>query len=784
MLSVGKLLSSIGIFCVLLSACTSNTDTASKTTARFHVDGWAAPDLHGMGAKFQEFECISCHGDDLTGGSVGVSCDSCHDDGWRNNCTFCHGGTEDSTGAPPVNLDGQSTGLPFTEHHAHLQAQNHPEWSCNQCHNTPTDILTPGHIFVEDDSVGMAEVNFSAGLSVVGDYSAGSCSNLYCHGNGAGVNGSVHSGETLACDGCHGDARAPEVLSGMHANHIENGANCSECHISTVSDNETVSDPNHHVNGTVDVAFVSDMVVQDGVCSGTCHDVYHDGSSWTNGTFHPSSWEAPDQHGLSAKLQSQNCSSCHGEDLRGGRVGVSCDGCHEVGWRSDCTYCHGGTDNTTGAPPEDIDDSTTLLSFAEHTTHVTLGDHAAWGCEQCHTTPTDVLSEGHLFTGDSTPALAELNFMASLSGDGVYEGNGSCSNLYCHGNGVTNGSAITGLVTDCGSCHGTISAPDTLSTVHANHLLNGASCEECHNTTVLDSQTILDPMQHVDGEKDVSLVAGISYDGNSCTGNCHGAYHDTSTWTVGGFHPTGWEAPDQHGLSAKLQSQDCTSCHGTDLTGGLSGVSCDSCHQADWRSNCTYCHGGTDNTTGAPPEDIDGSSVSISFDEHSVHVETTANHAAWGCEQCHTTPTDVLSNGHIFIGDTTPAIAELDFSNGLSDLALYTGNASCSNLYCHGNGNGMLGTIATGTVTNCGSCHGTASNTLGMSGQHNRHLGRDVRAQCDECHASTAIDSSAILDPTLHVNGAVDTSFPSGMSFNGSSCSGTCHGEDHSRERW
>ena len=35
---------------------------------------------------------------------------------------------------------------------------------------------------------------------------------------------------------------------------------------------------------------------------------------------------------------------------------MSCDDCHDEGWRTDCVFCHGGVDDTTGAPPEDIRD--------------------------------------------------------------------------------------------------------------------------------------------------------------------------------------------------------------------------------------------------------------------------------------------------------------------------------------------------------------------------------------------------------------------------------------------
>ena len=67
---------------------------------------------------------------------------------------------------------------------------------------------------------------------------------------------------------------------------------------------------------------------------------------------------------------------------------------------------------------------------------------------------------------------------------------------------------------------------------------------------------------------------------------------DPTTGTGDGYHPVGWVAEDVHGLAAKLQEDTCVACHGSDLEGGVVGVSCDTCHPAGWRTECTFCHGG------------------------------------------------------------------------------------------------------------------------------------------------------------------------------------------------
>lgn len=246
------------------------------------------------------------------------------------------------------------------------------------------------------------------------------------------------------------------------------------------------------------------------------------------------------------------------------------------------------------------------------------------------------------------------------------------------------------------------------------------------------------------------------------------------------FHPTGYDDPAAHGMDAKYQVLACVECHGADLAGGDVAVSCDTCHESNWRTDCTWCHGDPDNTTGAPPVDINNSATGISFPEHTTHI-TSDLHATWECVQCHTTPHDVLSAAHLFLGDTTPGITEVLFTGGLSPSGRYDGGGSCSNLYCHGTGqSGAVGTVASGATESCHLCHGDATSTRGMSGAHTTHLGREVGAECGDCHedarGSTAIDNAAI-----HVDGNIDVALPSGITFDSRShtCTGTCHDERH-----
>lgn len=260
----------------------------------------------------------------------------------------------------------------------------------------------------------------------------------------------------------------------------------------------------------------------------------------------------------------------------------------------------------------------------------------------------------------------------------------------------------------------------------------------------------------------------------------------TDTGGTGSYHPEGYVDPSQHSMEAKLHEQTCTDCHGADLTGGA-GLSCDTCHVPTWRTDCTFCHGGLDNSTGAPPESIRDEEVDTAFGAHTRHVEQNT-HAAFDCTQCHVKPTSVTSSGHFL--DSTPAEAEVTFTAGLSSAASWSSSAkSCSNLYCHGNGQGNNGSVTVADAPlSCDSCH--PDQTSGrdawdrMSGSHEDHLREGVT--CQECHNDTTTNGTSIATPSLHVNGDPDIAFSgSGISRNSAgACTGTCHSVSHSYDTW
>jgi predicted CxxxxCH...CXXCH cytochrome family protein len=516
------------------------------------------------------------------------------------------------------------------------------------------------------------------------------------------------------------------------------------------------------------------------------------------GQYHPDGFAEAEAHGPAMKLGGDDCRGCHGVELEGSATAPSCDGCHTpeapTAWRTDCTFCHGGEADETGAPPGEIEGDGAVASFVAHTAHVNSQMMSTgFDCTQCHVKAVDVLSPGHIFE-DLTPAAAEVDMGAGLSPQGSYDGDG-CANLYCHGSGRADDGAIAkdAASLDCTGCHaGVDSAPaaqDAMSGLHRLHLAagDGLTCATCHAGVSTDGLSLTDPARHLDGARDVAIAEAnftFAADAKLCTGSCHGVNHASWGWNgVGGsFHPAGFAAAEMHGPEMELQRSDCRACHGADLTGG-SGQSCDNCHSGAsptaWRTDCTFCHGGGLNQTGAPPQDLGSANdtASQSFVAHTAHV-TQGIAKASDCVDCHKKPTDVMSVGHAF--DATPGKAELDFTGGRSPAATYDGNGGCGGLYCHGNGRTDTGVATDGMQgPTCSGCHP-------RSGMSSNHRGEHGQYGCEECHASVTTDGASILAPLLHIDKVRQVKFRlTTITWNPATrtCTGECH-EGHSNERW
>lgn len=85
------------------------------------------------------------------------------------------------------------------------------------------------------------------------------------------------------------------------------------------------------------------------------------------------------------------------------------------------------------------------------------------------------------------------------------------------------------------------------------------------------------------------------------------------------FHSSDFASDPQHGQDYTENPQNCRACHGDNLRGGSSGVSCVACHHSFVELYCTGCHGATD------------------VNSHGTHTAQATGKGpdSMGCADCH-----------------------------------------------------------------------------------------------------------------------------------------------------
>jgi predicted CxxxxCH...CXXCH cytochrome family protein len=705
-----------------------------------HAAGWSNPDQHGPAAMAGLSACRSCHGQNLDGvGGTASSCAACHDRAgyasWQSNCTFCHGAKTANyvagsvaAAAPPRGTQGETatTTLAVGAHQKHLAgATLGPAVACTECHAMPTDL---SHLD------GVAAVAFGPGAKRGGatpGWSAGRCSNVYCHG-GTLAGGSNNAPTWIAgatqttCGTCHGvPPPAPHTTSTA----------CGTCHTGYTS---TTVNAALHMNGTVDAA-----------------------------SGHAAGWAAKEQHGYAANRNGlPSCTGCHGADFNGGTTGASCNACHASAgfatWQTNCTFCHGtrvqaytAANLASAAPPVGTEGeyATTTRAVGAHQKHLaggTLGPAVA--CATCHMVPADLAHVNGSATVTLTGPAAQGGVTPSWNATA-----GTCAS-YCHGASLGGGTRTApswtagASETACGSCHG-IPPPAPHST--------STTCETCH--TGYTSTSVNKPL-HMNGTVDATSP-----------------------------HPTGWGNKDQHGYSVNRSGlTSCKSCHGQNLDGvGGSAQSCTACHGtkgfAGWATSCTFCHGDRTSGRASPPVDTQGLNLktNVSVGVHDSHMGTTWM-ATPACTACHPdrTGSNVITDAAHIDGNGVAEVAFGAVAKLSSSAATYTRTsataASCNSVYCHSNGAPTNGTKTyvqmswtSTTAVTCTSCHGSPPST----GKHLKHVGE---ADCGGCHPggySSGPGGTGTVNQATHIDGTKQVG-GTGTGWNATtrSCSNSCHG--------
>lgn len=254
--------------------------------------------------------------------------------------------------------------------------------------------------------------------------------------------------------------------------------------------------------------------------------------------------------------------------------------------------------------------------------------------------------------------------------------------------------------------------------------------------------------------------------------------------TMPNAHPITWmdaDSKDFHGRFVALDgTATCEKCHGIETLGGPVGVSCLDCHGSG-SAVCVDCHGGLDNQTGAPPYGLDGESAdtALAVGAHSIHIEASSLGATVACDACHIVPPFVFSESHL--DQSRPSGQPLDYIAEITWHGIADGGAAawdrtartCSNTYCHGNFAGGISANApvwtASGQAGCGSCHDVGGDPASLGWKHEYHI-NDAGLECFQCHASVTNADFDIIDPSLHVNGAADTSIADPSVCN------ACHG--------
>ncbi len=262
---------------------------------------------------------------------------------------------------------------------------------------------------------------------------------------------------------------------------------------------------------------------------------------------------------------------------------------------------------------------------------------------------------------------------------------------------------------------------------------------------------------------------------------------DKMAYSDGLYHPPAWLYPGDarssqafHGGALRIRSWDtstCQGCHGSDLKGGKSGKSCESCHTGGVTA-CGTCHGSDgkggplpDLSWGLDPKKDRGAGA------HAAHISPT-NFTALACTECHKVPATTDAAGHL------PTAKELEQGDLTAEVTFgaraalggvtpaYDSKTLTCTVYCHGvkTDKTRTPTWTAGITKKCATCHDAPHKDKGG-------------ADCSACHSQsvtsctpgtsgclTTATSTGVrfLDSKLHMDGKVTTG--------AKGAEGTCYG--------
>jgi predicted CxxxxCH...CXXCH cytochrome family protein len=449
---------------------------------------------------------------------------------------------------------------------------------------------------------------------------------------------------------------------------------------------------------------------------------------------HPVDWSNPGKHGAAAKAQpgifsgfaSCRAQFCHGADFSGGGSGVSCFSVSTVNGT-----CHLRNGVPVGAPHSPVPWLTNPSPTHTNTVDDAAGLNAA-ACALCHTAGKNL----------RTPILSSYA-----------SGKPSCFNSTL--------------------CHGVEGHPPGWAQPK-NHGLNAMAnltyCQQCHADQPLGGPGS-NPRFNVPLGRLTSTATGTANNGCEV---CHAplAAHPRvlqipavfGTITTFNALGTPWY---QHCQVDPSGFDACSRCHGANLDGvgaAAGATSCRFCHLnrvPTTLMDCASCHGN-------PPDSLPGPVYPNIAAAHPSHVSGTAA-VAFACGDCHAGLGSVTldhftrAKNHTSSVQTGAVVFGAMASTGGLAPAYNESTQQCTNTYCHGNTLDKPATavlsptwsspLLTGVASHdCALCHGyPPATTTG-------HPSVTSPTQCAGCHPHVNAAGTGFVDPTKHINGAVDAS--------------------------
>lgn len=753
-----------------LAGCSDSSSDAPPVGAA-HPAGWVQS--HPAEARVSLTGCQVCHGIDFTGSGAAVSCFNCHPTGppftlhpggwvdvvtehqgfaqtisWTTCATaVCHGTTLEGGSAGPSCFNVQCHGPdghppapathipgPYADPVNHGPDAKPAQIVCRNCHGRPTNDFNGG--FVADLFTDPARTEINA---------AGNCS--LCHPSAMAHPTNWQGGN---------DPDPAYAASHRGVDETTQGVSCALCHLTT--------GPGVGPMPAAPSCFSANHTNADNSAT-LCH------ANGPRTAPHPvdGSYQAPAAHGRDAKQDLTFCQNCHAApgisgpgsnprfNVAIGNLANGCETCHLPFYAHPETWAGPNQANVFHYLSGNIDNACTLCHGAN--LDGVGGVNAAGGtpgqsCLQCH-------AETSLFNLDCTAChgyppdgVTAEPVVAALGGILVNHDNllGPSANV-----------AVVAAHDQCAVCHGVKSSATAIS----GHLSPNAN----YRTYDVVTGT---PGDHWNGQINMNGPAPSTGTGYNQTdfgcdnAGCHGndAAHQLSDSALpvqfadygggGGAAPHALDGsfrlPANHGPVARSDLTNCKACHGQATTTnprynvGIGGNGCETCH----------------NTNTAHPAPGTRENVRW-YDGQWRHSNGTKATFAAACGQCHP--------GIGGTGTVGPACTTCHRANPIINN---TGCISCHSLPPSGSG------VAGSERPNRRGRH--------AEGRHSTEISSTPLNTCSVCHGASFgpgnvnhFDQAAPANITMTGVAAGITVSQSGGN---TTCTGTCHGENHNNESW